>query len=184
MFVSKYPLIFADTTEEGEQLQIGYYSLVNQLNTRVEHVNHKNITVRKRRQMTETSDCTITTKEVRCKVDSYGCINWQPQCLLKGETADCLEYRRKNMAAIFHSAGPRAADKPDIDQSMSLTYIYQRHMINTCPPPRISEIEEQWPFLFTKREVCTHLKTLTGIEICDRVGETLQTKGNNIIYFF
>nr|XP_023660916.1 uncharacterized protein LOC111840390 [Paramormyrops kingsleyae] len=186
MIMSKYPLTFADTTEEGEQLGTGYYSLVNKLKTRVEHVNRNNVTARIRtpRSLTETSDSTTTTKAVRCKVDSYGCFNWQPRCLPEGEISDSLEDRRKNMAAIFHSVGPRAVDKPDVDQSMSLTFIYQRHMINTCPPPSVSDTEDQWPFLFTKRGVCAHFKTLTGIDICDRVGEALQTKGKRIIYFF
>lgn len=112
MIVSKYPLTFADTSEEGEQLGIGYYSLVNQLKTRVEHVNLNNVSERMRRPraMTVTSDGRTTTKTVRCKVDSYGCTNWQPKCLPEGETVDSLEDIRKNMAGIFHSAGPRAAE--------------------------------------------------------------------------
>ncbi|XP_052472126.1 uncharacterized protein LOC128028836 [Carassius gibelio] len=183
LIVSKYPLTFADTNEEGEQLGIGYYSLVNQLKTRVEHVNRNNVSDRIRRTRT-TTELSTTTKTVRCKVDSYGCTNWQPKCLPEGETVDSLEDRRKNMVTIFQSAGPRVVDIPDIDNSMRLTYIYQRHMINSCPPPSTNEIEEQWPFLFTKRGLCAHFKTLTGIDICDRVGQALQAKGKRIIDFF
>lgn len=153
LIVSKYPLTFADTNEEGEQLGIGYYSLVNQLKTRVEHVNRNNVSERIRRTRT-TTELSTTTKTVRCKVDSYGCTNWQPKCLPEGETVDSLEDQRKNMVTIFQSAGPRVVDIPDIDNSMRLTYIYQRHMINSCPPPSTNEIEEQWPFLFTKRGLC------------------------------
>ncbi|XP_038581216.1 uncharacterized protein LOC119907525 isoform X2 [Micropterus salmoides] len=181
--VSRYPLTFADTTGEGEQLGVGYYSLVNQLKTRVEHVNRNNLSHRIRRPRT-TTQSSAATKTVRCKVDSYGCINWQPKSLPEGETFKSLEDRRKTLTAIFRAAGPRAADTPDIDDSMSLTYIYQRHTINSCPPPSVSVIEEQWPFLFTKRGLCAHFKTLTGIDICDRVAEALQSKGKRIIYFF
>lgn len=163
MIVSKYPLTFADTNEEGKQLGISYYSLVSQLKTRVEHVNRNNVSERIRRTRTtattELSNGT-TAKTVRCKVDSYGCTNWQPKGLPEGETVGSLEERRKNMVTMFQSAGPRAADMPDIDNSMRLTYIYQRHMINSCPPPSINVIEEQWPFLFTKRGLCAHFKTL------------------------
>uniref|UniRef100_A0A8C2HRA9 Uncharacterized protein n=1 Tax=Cyprinus carpio TaxID=7962 RepID=A0A8C2HRA9_CYPCA len=168
LIVSKYPLTFADTNEEGEQLGIGYYSLVNQLKTRVEHVNRNNVSERIRRTRT-TTELSTTTKTVRCKVDSYGCTNWQPKCLPEGETVDSLEDRRKNMVTIFQSAGPRVVDIPDIDNSMRLTYIYQRHMINSCPPPSTNEIEEQWPFLFTKRGL---------------LGQALQTKGKRNIDFF
>ncbi len=186
VIVSKYPLTFADTTVDGEQSGTGYYSLLNQLKTRIKRVNRSNVSdrIRKPRTMTQTGDGSTTTKTVRCKVDSYGCINWQPKCLPEGETDESLQNRRKTMAAIFQSAGPRVADMPDIDNSMSLTYIYQRHMINTCPPPSVSEIQEQWPFLFTKRGLCAHFKTLTGIDICDQLGDALQTKEKRIINFF
>ncbi|XP_070408800.1 uncharacterized protein [Nothobranchius furzeri] len=183
--VAKYPLTFADMNEEGEQIGIGYYSLINQLKTRVEHVNRNNTSDRIRRpRTTQSSNADATIKTSRCKLDSYGCVNWQPRCLPDGETADSLEERRKQMAATFQSVGPRAADSPDIDFSMDLTYIYQRHMINTCPPPSVCEIEEQWPFLFTKRGLCNHFKILTGIDISDRLGEALQTKGKKIVHFF
>ncbi|XP_038148054.1 uncharacterized protein LOC119788016 [Cyprinodon tularosa] len=185
MIVSKYPLTFSDMTEEGEQIGIGYYSLINQLKTRVEHVNRNNTTerIRKPRSTTQ-SNSNTSAKTTRCKVDSYGCVNWQPKCLPEGETTDSLEKRRQDMVAIFQSAGPRAADWPDVDASMSLTYIYQRHMINGCPPPSINDIQEQWPFLFTKRGLCDHFKILTEIDICDRLGEALQTKGKRILDFF
>lgn len=126
--MSKYPLTFAETTEEEEQLGIGYYSLVNQIKSKVEHVNHNNVSdrIRKPRTMTETGDGSTTAKTVQCKVDTYCCVSWQPKCLPEGETAE-------SVAAIFESAGPRAADMPDVDNSMSLTYIYQHHMINACP---------------------------------------------------
>ncbi|XP_073791160.1 uncharacterized protein isoform X1 [Danio rerio] len=185
MIVSKYPATFLDKTEQGEQLGMGYFSLVNQLKTRVEHVNRNNVSDRIRRPptMKNASNATIT-KTVRCKVDSYGCTNWQPKAFPDGETVDSLEDRRKNMVAIYQSTGPRAADMPDIDNSMNLTYIHQRQMINSCPPPSIDLIKEQWPFLFTKRGLCAHFKTLTDVDICDRVGEALQNKGKRIIHFF
>uniref|UniRef100_A0A8C6LRA2 Uncharacterized protein n=1 Tax=Nothobranchius furzeri TaxID=105023 RepID=A0A8C6LRA2_NOTFU len=183
--VAKYPLTFADMNEEGEQIGIGYYSLINQLKTRVEHVNRNNTSDRIRRpRTTQSSNADATIKTSRCKLDSYGCVNWQPRCLPDGETADSLEERRKQMAATFQSVGPRAADSPDIDFLMDLTYIYQCHMINTCPPPSVCEIEEKWPFFFTKRGLCNNFKILTGIDICDRLGEALQTKRKKIVHFF
>lgn len=134
MIVSKYPSTFADTNEEGEQLGVGYFSLAKQLKTRVEHVNRNNVSekIRGPRTTTETSDnSSRTTRTVRCKVDSNGCINWQSKCLPEGETSNSLEDRRKHMSAIFLSVGSRDGDRPDIDESMRLTYIYQRHMLNS-----------------------------------------------------
>lgn len=95
-----------------------------------------------------------------------------------------LEEKRANMRVIFQSAGLRVAELPDVNNSLALTYIYERYMINTCPPPRILEIEKQWPFLFTKRGLCTHFQTLTDIDISDCLGEALKNKGKWIIKYF
>ncbi|XP_076149449.1 uncharacterized protein LOC143133585 [Alosa pseudoharengus] len=185
MIVSKHPLTFADTSVDGEQLGTGYHSLVNQLKIRIEHVNRNNTVDRIRKPRTrDGEDPGTSTKTVRCKADSYGCINWQPKLLPGGESAESLEQRRHNLTTIFQSVGPRAVEMPEVDISMSLTYIYQRHMINACPPPTMSEMKDQWPFLFTKRGVCEHFKTLTGIDITTRLGEALMTKGKRIINYF
>lgn len=37
--ISQYPTTFADKTGDGEPVGCGYYSLLKQLKTRVEHVN-------------------------------------------------------------------------------------------------------------------------------------------------
>ncbi|XP_074541811.1 uncharacterized protein LOC141802203 [Halichoeres trimaculatus] len=187
VIVSKYPSTFADANEEGEQIGIGYYSLARQMKQRVEHVNRNNVSekVRRPRSSTETTDGDgAIIKMGRSKVDSYGCINWQPKVLPEGENIESLENRRKYMADLFKSFGPTAVDRPDVDESMRLTYMYQRHMLNSCPPPSIDVIEEHWPFLFTKRGLSNHFKILTGIDVCDRAAGALQSKGKRIINFF
>lgn len=57
-------------------------------------------------------------------------------------------------------------------------------MINSCPPPTISEIEGHWPFLFTERGLCRHFKVLTGIDIRSRFSETLTVKSRRILNYF
>lgn len=182
MIVSSHPLTFTDRTVDGVQIGIGYYSLINQLKTRVEHLNRNSTTDRIRKPRT-TQDGHVT-KPVRSKTDSYGCVNWQPKSIPEGETIDTLEEKRKNLKAIFESVGPRAAEWPATEKCMDVTYAYQRHMINVCPPPSISDLKDQWPVLFTPRGLFSHFKTLTGIEIEDRLAEALQNKGKRIITFF
>lgn len=92
--------------------------------------------------------------------------------------------KRKVAAEIFQSAGPKAAELPNVDELMQQTYVYQRHMINSCPPPTISEIEGHWPFLFTERGLCRHFKILTGIDIRSRFSETLTAKSKRILNYF
>lgn len=186
VIVSKYPATFADTNEEGGQMGIGYYSLARQMKQRVEHVNRKNMSekVRRPRSSTETTDEDGTTiKTGRAKVDSYGCINWQPKELPQGENVESLENRKKYMTDLFQSLGPSSVDSPEVDESMKLTYIYQRHMLNSCPPPSIDVIAKHWPFLFTKRGLGDHFKILTGVDI-DQAAEALQSKGKRIIKLF
>uniref|UniRef100_A0A671R7E1 Uncharacterized LOC107672495 n=1 Tax=Sinocyclocheilus anshuiensis TaxID=1608454 RepID=A0A671R7E1_9TELE len=187
--VSACPLTFGDISEEGEQLGNGFSCLQRQLKTRVEHVNRDVTEHRIRRPRRPSAkrpgqqDNYMRTK-VRCKVDSYGCINWQPSSIPEGETAESLEMKRKVAAEIFQSAGPKAAELPNVDDLMQQTYVYQRHMINSCPPPTISELEGHWPFLFTERGLCRHFKILTGIDIRSRFNETLFVKSKRILNYF
>ncbi|KAK7175251.1 hypothetical protein R3I93_002220 [Phoxinus phoxinus] len=187
--VTTYPLTFGDISEEGEQLGNGFSCLQRQLKTRVEHVNRDVLEHRIRRPRRPSAKRagqpdSYSGKKVRCKVDSYGCINWQPTSVPEGETSDSLEMKRKVAAEIFQSAGPRASELPNVEDLMQQTYVYQRHMINSCPPPTISEIEGHWPFLFTERGLCRHFKTLTGIDIRSRFSETLVVKAKRILNYF
>ncbi|KAM6956202.1 uncharacterized protein FYW47_012140 [Aplochiton taeniatus] len=95
---------------------------------------------------------------------------------LNPNRATCEEVAR----AIVSQYPATIADKTADDEFMRLTYLYQRHMINSWPAPTLCEIKEQWPFLFTERGICTHFHTLTGIEssstkISVEMEETLPT---------
>ncbi|CAM4302494.1 unnamed protein product [Leuciscus chuanchicus] len=159
-----------------------------QLKTRVEHINRDNVSNRirqtKKRSSDDSSGNDAAIKRSRTDVDSYGCTKWQPTNLPQGETAESLEDKRKILVTIFKSQGPTAVEKMDVERNMELTYIYQRHMINTWPPPSLCEVEEQWPFLFTKRGLCSHFHMLTDIDIDTRLHEAFLTKGRRIMNFF
>ncbi|XP_049417357.1 uncharacterized protein LOC125879486 [Epinephelus fuscoguttatus] len=160
--VSKYPATFADKTADGEQLGCSYYSLLKQLKTRVEHGNRDNGSSRirqpRKRPTSENNGGDAAIKRGRSELDSYGCINWQPTTLPEGETAETLETKRQTMSTVFRSAGPQTIETTDVNEFMSFTYTYQRHMLNSWPAPTLCEIQEHWPFLFTKRGLCTHFQ--------------------------
>ncbi|KAL4008683.1 hypothetical protein ACER0C_002535 [Sarotherodon galilaeus] len=80
--------------------------------------------------------------------------------------------------------GPGAVERPDVDGFMCLTYISQRQLINSCPSLSVAEIQEQWPFLFTWKGLLNHFYKLTGIDISERLGQALITKGRRIINYF
>ncbi|CAM4622537.1 unnamed protein product [Leuciscus chuanchicus] len=184
---SKHSLTFGDFSEEGEQLGKGYSSLQRQLKNRVEHVNRDNVAHRIRQPQKNTAEQELnscTVKKVRCKVDSYGCINWQPTSMPDGETTESLEMKRNVLLEKFQYGGPHSTELSDVDNLMQETYIYQRQLINSCPPPAISDIEVEWPYLFTKRGLCNHFETLTGIDISSRLSECLIGKSNRIVNYF
>ncbi|XP_039460221.1 uncharacterized protein LOC120435199 [Oreochromis aureus] len=191
IIVNRYPQTFADFTEKGERLGCGHYSLPRSIKSRVEHVNQDNTThrLRQTKRTRNEEDCSPNSnatppKIVRCLVDSYGCINWQPVELPERETPASLEEKKHIMLRIFNSEGPGAVERPDVDDIMCLTYISQRQLINSCPSLSVAEIQEQWPFLFTLKGLSNHFYKLTGIYISERLGQALITKGRRIINYF
>lgn len=185
LIVSDYPLTFADRTEEGEQLGTGYFSLLNQIKTRVENLNRGRITERKRKPRLDSSQTsTKSSPKKRIKVDSYGCINWQPKSLPENETNASLQKKRQKMVNLYETAGANTSEMPQIVQFMSLTYVLQRQTINSSPSLNVASVQAQWPFLFTKTGVCDHFQTLTGVAILERMQEALQNKGKRIRSYF
>nr|XP_054599285.1 uncharacterized protein LOC129163948 [Nothobranchius furzeri] len=190
IIVNTHPQTFADFTDKGERLGSGHYSLLRSIKCRVEHVNRDNVTHRLRRpkRTRNEEDCSPerddTSKVVRRLVDSYGCINWHPVQLPEGETQTSLEEKKNRLLAIFSSQGPEAVERPEVEDLMLLTYISQRQLINSCPSVSIAEIQEQWPFLFTRKCLSSHFERLTGIEICERLSQALITKGRRILNYF
>ncbi|CAB1352352.1 unnamed protein product, partial [Coregonus sp. 'balchen'] len=170
--VTQYPKIFGDLTEEVEPLDSVYHSLFTKIKTGVQHKN-RNHTLdrirRPKRSYEEERDISGQAKTARTKVGSYSCINWQTQDLPEKETPDSLENKRQAMATIFSCVGPRGADKREVGYLMKLTYTYQRHMINTCPPSSISDLQEHYG---------------NGIEIDSRLTQALLNKGKRIANFF
>ncbi|XP_013764560.1 uncharacterized protein LOC106456129 [Pundamilia nyererei] len=47
-----------------------------------------------------------------------------------------------------------------------------------------TEIQEQWPVLFTRKGLSNHLSKLAGIDISERLGQALITKGRRIVNYF
>lgn len=75
----KYPGSFLDKTE-GEIIGCGYFSLLSQLKTRIEYVNRGNTLSRLRKPRCSLTNDDDQPSAAKCaRIDSYGCISWQPQ---------------------------------------------------------------------------------------------------------
>lgn len=151
--VAQYPKTFADVTDEGGLLGSGYTSLLNQIKIRVEHVNRNNTLSRIRRpKRTNENDGDASQSQPKntcSQVDS--CINWQPHDLPEGETVDSLDVKRQMLVTWYRKEGPRGAERGMVDDLMHITYLKQQQLINSSPPFRVSDVMQEWPFLFRKR---------------------------------
>ncbi|XP_039470707.1 uncharacterized protein LOC120441095 [Oreochromis aureus] len=126
------------------------------------------------------SDCRMQSQEETELIQRTG----EPVELPEGETPASLEEKKHILLTIFNSEGPGAVERPDVDDFMCLTYISQRQLINSCPSLSVAEIQEQWPFLFTRKGLSNHFYKLTGIDISERLSQALITKGRRIINYF
>lgn len=180
--VALYPKTFGDLTDEGDVLGCGYTSLLNQIKTRVEHTNRNNTMARIR--CSKRPNPGSAQKNTYQKLDSYGCVNWLPEDVPEGETVDSLEVKRQMMVTLYKTEGPNRVNKGRVDELMEKTYIKQRYLINSSPPPQVTDIMEEWPFLSQKRWLCAHFEKLTGIDLLTRLNEALKKKGRRILKFF
>lgn len=185
--VDMYPESFEDRTEEGERLGCGYFTLSKQLRTRIEFLNRDNTftRLRKPKQSGSSNEVENSTPTPKCaKIDSYGCVNWQPQELPEGESQDSLQEKKKELISTYSQQGQRAAEQRRVGELMELTYVQQRREINGTPSRSVSELQKEWPFLFIPKFLLQHFNKLTGIELETRLQESLPGKGRRILQFF
>ncbi|XP_041952199.1 uncharacterized protein LOC121712172 isoform X1 [Alosa sapidissima] len=179
--VRQYPKSFADVLKDGTKIGSGYASLVNQIKSRVEHLNRDNVTARRRRGKTLPSSS--TTKSTKGPSDQYGCISWQPECPT-GETEDSLKGKKEQMQEMFSREGPVGGERGCVDQLMHVTYYLQRKSINASPPHTIAELRKDWPYLFTQKGLYSHFQHLTDIPILEKMEGAIAEKGKMILQFY
>uniref|UniRef100_A0A3B1IPE7 C2H2-type domain-containing protein n=1 Tax=Astyanax mexicanus TaxID=7994 RepID=A0A3B1IPE7_ASTMX len=182
MVVKEYPESFADILKDGTRIGSGFASLVNQLKTRVEHLNRNSVIGRRRRMKGHSSS--PTTNRAKGPSDQYGCIRWQPDCP-QGETESILKEKQEEMKELYAREGPAAAERGHITQLMERTYYLQRKTINASPAPSIVELKTGWPFLFTQKEIYNHFKLLTdSFSILEKITDAIEHRGKMIVNFF
>lgn len=181
--VTQHPKTFGDVTDDRDMLGCGYTSLLSQIKTRVVHLNRNNTLSKLWQPKRKDAESTFLRNSLN-QQDSYGCVNWQPKYLPDGETPASLEVKRQMLINLFTTEGPRGVDTGRVDELMAITYWKQHDFINSSPPPQVSTISEEWPFLFESRWLCTHFETLTGVNLLSRLSEAFQNKGRWIVNLF
>ncbi|XP_048119596.1 uncharacterized protein LOC125307588 [Alosa alosa] len=180
MIVKQHPKSFVDVMRDGTVIGSGYGSFLTQLKTRVEHVNRGNALSRRwmpKRVSNAPEDI------ARGPADQYGFVRWQSNCP-PGETVEGLEEKKSEMKDLYHTEGPAGAERAYVIQLMKTTYYLQRKHINACPPPSVSELKSEWPYLFIPRELYSHFNLLTDINILRKMEQAMEEKGKLILKFF
>uniref|UniRef100_A0A8C1S326 Uncharacterized protein n=1 Tax=Cyprinus carpio TaxID=7962 RepID=A0A8C1S326_CYPCA len=166
----KYSGSFLDKTKEGEIIGCGYFS---------------NTLSRLRKPRCSRTSGDDQPSAGKCaKIDSYGCITWQPQEYPKGKSSASLEEKRKEMVDLFTQEGPRATERGTLKELMTITYAKQREDINSDPPLSIIDISKKWSFFLSFKFLLSHFTTLTGIELHSRLNNDLDKKGKRLLEFF
>lgn len=168
--VAKYPKSLQDIIE-GDVIGPGYYSLVKQLQNRVENVKRSTTPkIRKRKGCTEDSDTDEVPPEQKAVIqDTYGCIKWDVQFLPLGETLESQQEKLRRMSQQTN------ANPEEIKQLMKLTFYTQRKQVNQGK--NIKYLLEGWPSWFNELGMGVHFKELTGIALKETFIHNVDLKG-------
>jgi hypothetical protein len=172
----KYPSSFSDEIE-GDIVGTGYSSLVTQLVTKCENERRNTPTkptVTKRLSSQDGNQ--DGTKRKRQEADSYGCVNFSPDCLPEGETAETLEENMKTMQKMFSEG---SANGDEVRLLMKQTYVNQRQDILNGMDAR--SLKEAWPYLFEVKGMFVHFHELTGVDIRFEMESTFPKKSSRIL---
>uniref|UniRef100_A0A096M8X4 Uncharacterized protein n=1 Tax=Poecilia formosa TaxID=48698 RepID=A0A096M8X4_POEFO len=149
---AKYPLSLQDIIE-GDIVGSGYYSLVKQLQNRIENVRRTSKPkIRKRKNMLD-EDGTVPPEQNAAVQDTYGCIKWDMEFMPIHETAETQEEKKVKLKMLSEENNLNSDEIRDLMQS---TYYTQRKEINQGKDLQI--MVKEWPFLFQEIGMTIHFQ--------------------------
>ncbi|XP_038568450.1 uncharacterized protein LOC119898317 [Micropterus salmoides] len=176
--IQKYPTCFGDVDDDENTAGA---SLVQQVKTRIEHVNRNNTLARLRKNKHSNRQARTNG---RGPVDQYGCVRWAPQELPSGETDETLQEMKTQMQQLYAQEGMSGMERGALQRWLQRTYILQRCDLNADPPHSVSKIKDDWPFLFSLKGLFSHFSELTGIPIQEKLPAAIDNRSQNIIEYF
>ncbi|KAF7641670.1 hypothetical protein LDENG_00275120 [Lucifuga dentata] len=154
--VSTYPLSFIDVIED-QVVGSGYDSLTKQLQSRVTNMKRGKTSLYLKRQAASTSEEEEDLPSKTTRVDTYGCINWQPNRLPPGETVETQKFTQEELKNMHEN---RSKDTKSTEKKMVATFYTQRsNIISGMDTP---VLVREWPYLFEMCGMMAHFKELTG----------------------
>jgi len=167
-----YPESFVDRIGD-DFVAAGYNDLLNRLCERRDNVNRVSAVTGPKKRSGESGDSQKVVK--RRPKDSYGCVNWQP---VIPEESDQLEQAKEQLKELFHS-GSQVSGESTIDDGMKLTYPLQRLLINSGA--KLSDVQENFPYLFTSRNLLKHFAELVGHDPYSVLVSAFRTKTKTLM---
>ncbi|XP_029914331.1 uncharacterized protein LOC115364059 [Myripristis murdjan] len=156
--VSAYPLSFRDVIED-QVVGSGYDSLTKQLQSRVDNINRGKTSLYLKRQASSTSEGEDPPSKM-VRLDTYGCVNWQPKRLPPHETEDTQKRTQEELKNMHKN---RSNDTRNIAKKMVATFYTQRNDIISGMETLV--LVREWPYLFEMCGMIAHFKELTGVDV-------------------
>ena len=156
-----YPAAFTDVIE-GEVVGSGYDSLTKQMVSRVDNLKRGNTSLSLKRQVISSSEGEDIQPQKK-RLDTYGCINWQPKRLPLNETLESQKHAQEELKKMWRE---RCCDSKAIEKMMRATFFTQRKDI--ISGTETSDLTKEWPYLFETTGIKTHFRELTGVDMEDK----------------
>ncbi|XP_060924476.1 uncharacterized protein LOC132998747 isoform X2 [Limanda limanda] len=156
-----YPAAFTDVIE-GEVIGSGYDSLTKQMLSRVDNLKRGNTSLSLKRKVISSSEGEDTQPQKK-RLDTYGCINWQPTRLPPNQTPESQKHAQEELKKMWRE---RCCDSKVIEKMMRDTFFTQRKDI--ISGTETSDLTKEWPYLFETTGIKTHFRELTGVDMEDK----------------
>ena len=152
----------------------GYYSLVKQLQNRIENVRRSTTPkIRKRKHHSDTDDTDEVSPEQRSAVqDTYGCINWNQKVLPLGET---LESQQEHEEKLKMMSQQPEVNPDEVRRLMKLTFKMQCKKVNQGQ--NIKNLLDECPLLFDELGMAVHFQELSRLGLKEVFSRNLELKG-------
>ncbi|XP_049450815.1 uncharacterized protein LOC125900084 [Epinephelus fuscoguttatus] len=177
--VRQYPQSFADVFANGSLMAGGYTSLLIQVKTCIENLNHDSSFARHRAPRCSGS----SSGRKRGPTDTYRCTRFQPD-LLPGETDDSVEQKRQRLEEIYRQEGAGGVERVEVCSLMETTFCLLHRHINATPTPSIEDIRSKWLYLFNQRCIYAHFELLTDLNVLRLLELAMDECGRAIIEYF
>ncbi|XP_071838988.1 uncharacterized protein [Apostichopus japonicus] len=160
---------------DGVVVGTGYESLLKQFVNRVDNLGRSVVQGSLKRKAL--AGCKSPKERL---ADQYGCVNWQPESLPEGESGESQRKIMNELKSLWESGTGKTKD---VKNKMIHTYATQRKDINEkdCV---LTDIIENWPFLFEEEYLLAHFKKLMGFDIMEKMSSNFEHRVPKLYRYF